>query len=42
MGDAFGADVININGWGAEISACGSAPQAEIKNARVENKMMDE
>ena len=40
MGDAFGADVININGSGADTDDWGAAPHAESTTAKRMNRIM--
>lgn len=39
VGDGFGAEVINIKGWGAELDSCGLAPQADKMITETKNKI---
>ena len=40
VGDGFGAEVININGRGAETEAWGVDPQADNRIAEMKNRKM--
>ena len=39
MGEAFGAEVIKINGSAGGTAACGAGPQADSMNIKIKSRM---